>query len=151
MPSPHDESLSLCILLFYLLDYCNSLVIDINCDHMHRLQKVQNHAAKVVFMIMSMLDHCSSHFTGCQSKTGLFLRWPLLFSISLMVSDHHTCHHVFPVLMCVPVQMKKIFLVHGGILRALLPVILCSGFPCVEQPSCSHPTLQFSLTVQNFS
>jgi len=31
-----------------------------------------------------------------------------------------------------------------------LPVVLCSGSPCLEQPSCSHPTLQFSLTVQNF-
>ena len=37
---------------------------------------------------------CSRHFTGCQSKTGLFLRLPLLFSISLMVPCHHTCHRV---------------------------------------------------------
>ena len=31
------------------LDYCNSLLIDINCDQMYRLQKVKNQAAKVVF------------------------------------------------------------------------------------------------------
>ena len=39
-------------------------------------KKNQNRAAKVVFRRadMSMLDHCSRHFTGCQSKTGLFLR-----------------------------------------------------------------------------
>ena len=31
------------------LDSCNSLLIDINCDQMYRLQKVQNHAAKIGF------------------------------------------------------------------------------------------------------
>ena len=52
-------------------------------DQMYSLQNVHNHAAKVVFARedMSMLDHCSRHFNGCQSKTGLFLRLPLLFSV----------------------------------------------------------------------
>ena len=40
----------LCSLVFSWLDYCNSLFIDINCDQMYRLQKVQNHAANVVFL-----------------------------------------------------------------------------------------------------
>ena len=30
------------------LDYCNSLLIDINCDQIYRLQKVKNHATKGV-------------------------------------------------------------------------------------------------------
>ena len=29
------------------------------------------------------------------------------------------------------------------------PLVLWSGSPCPEHPSCSHPTLQFSLTVHN--
>ena len=39
----------MCSFVLSRLDYCNSLLIDINCDQMYRLQKVQNHAAKVVF------------------------------------------------------------------------------------------------------
>ena len=39
----------LCSLVPSWLDYCNSLLIAINCDQMHRLQKVKYHAAKVVF------------------------------------------------------------------------------------------------------
>ena len=38
-----------CSFILSRLDYCNSLLIDINCDQMYSLQKVQNHAAKVVF------------------------------------------------------------------------------------------------------
>jgi len=45
-------------------------------DQMYSLQNIPNRAAKVVFARedMSMLDHSLRHFTGCQSKTGLFLR-----------------------------------------------------------------------------
>ena len=39
----------MCSFVLSRLDYCNSLLIAINCDQMHRLQKVKNHAAKVVF------------------------------------------------------------------------------------------------------
>ena len=67
---------------------------------------------------------CSRHFTGCQSKTGLFLRLPLLFSISLMVPCHHTCRRVSPhtllLAFSIPVQMKKLFLVQYGNVRALV-------------------------------
>ena len=31
------------------LDYCNSLLIDTTTDQMYRLQKIQKHAAKIVF------------------------------------------------------------------------------------------------------
>ena len=83
----------------------------------YRLQNVQNHAAKVVFRRadMSMLDHCSRHFTGCQSKTGLFLRQPLFF----MVPSHHVSLHTF-LAHSVPVQMKKLLLVQDGNLKALV-------------------------------
>ena len=39
----------MCSFVLSRLDYCNSLLIDITSDHMYRLQKIQNHAAKVVF------------------------------------------------------------------------------------------------------
>ena len=38
----------MCSFVLSRLDYCNSLLIDINCDQMHRLRKVKNHAAKVI-------------------------------------------------------------------------------------------------------
>ena len=37
-----------CSCVLSQLDYCNSLLIDISCDQMYRLQKVQNQAAKFV-------------------------------------------------------------------------------------------------------
>ena len=88
--SPGDESrCSADVFLCSQLDYGNCLLIDINCDQMYRLQKVQNHTARVVFHKsrhehgrplfftragMNMVDHCSRDFTGCQSKKGLFSR-----------------------------------------------------------------------------
>ena len=39
----------MCSFVLSWLDYSNSLLIDINCDQMYRLQKVQNHTARVVF------------------------------------------------------------------------------------------------------
>ena len=63
----------MCSFVLSRLDCCNCLFTDINCDQMYRLQKVQNHAAKLVFFFffaradMSMLNHCSRHFNGCQS------------------------------------------------------------------------------------
>ncbi|WP_419588368.1 hypothetical protein, partial [Thiolapillus sp.] len=39
----------MCSFVLSRLDYCNSLLIDITSDQMYRLQKNQNHAAKVVF------------------------------------------------------------------------------------------------------
>ena len=100
----------MCSFVLSRLDDCNSLLIGINCEQMYRLKKVQNHAAKFCFCFlllllfvcllllllfavradMSMLDQCSRHLTGCQSKTGLVLRQPLLFSVVCV------CVCVFP-------------------------------------------------------
>ena len=38
----------MCSFILSRLDYCNSLFIDITSDQMYRLQKIQNHAAKVL-------------------------------------------------------------------------------------------------------
>ena len=40
---------SMCSFARSRLYYCNSLLIDITSDQMYRLQKIPNHAAKVVF------------------------------------------------------------------------------------------------------
>ena len=141
------------------LDYCNSLLIDISCDQMYMLQKVQNQAAKFFVVVvvaradMSILDHCSRHFTGCQSKTGLFFKIStFVFNISdgTLPSYLSSCLSVYTpsrTLRSSSDEEQK-----DGNLRALVTGrSLCSGSPCLEQPSCSHPTLQFSLTVQNFS
>ena len=45
------------------LDNCNSLLINITADQMYRLQKVQNHAAKVAFR-KRRHEHFSKSFTG---------------------------------------------------------------------------------------
>ena len=39
----------MCSFALSQLDFCNPLLIDINCEQMYRLQKGQNHAVKVVF------------------------------------------------------------------------------------------------------
>ena len=39
----------MCSFVLMKLDYGNSLLVDINCDQMYRLEHVQSHAAKVVF------------------------------------------------------------------------------------------------------
>ena len=39
----------MCSFVLSRLDYCNSLLIDITSGQMYRLQKIQTHAAKVVF------------------------------------------------------------------------------------------------------
>ena len=41
-----------CSCVLSQLDYCNSLLIDISCDQMYRLQKVQNQAAKFVVVFL---------------------------------------------------------------------------------------------------
>ena len=38
-----------CFVFLYRLDYYNSLLIDISCDEMYKLPKIQNHAAKTGF------------------------------------------------------------------------------------------------------
>ena len=87
-----------CSFVLILLDYCNSLLIDINCDQMYRLPKVQNHDFFFARADMGMSDHCSRHFTGCHSKTGLFL-WQC-------VIDSHFCFPFF-IIFNVPATMSE--------------------------------------------
>ena len=95
------------------LDYCYSLFIDINCDQMYRLQKVQNHAAKVVFR-KSRHEHVrpllkALHWMPVEERINFKIA--ALFSVSLIVLCHHTCLHVSQCAhlrgLSVPVQMGK--------------------------------------------
>ena len=121
---------------------------------------------------VSMLHHCSRHVTGASQRLGYFqdshICFPNLYLYSsfgggtflfcfvclfLMVLCHHSCHRVclYTVLLVhsVPaLTREKNFLVQDGNLKALLTgrSLFRSCF-CLEQPSCPHPTLQFSLTV----
>ena len=63
----------MCSLVVSRLDGCNSLLVDINCDQLYRLQEVQNNAVKAVFRKnrLNTLDHCSRHSTGCQSEGSI--------------------------------------------------------------------------------
>ena len=132
-------------------------------DQMYSLQNVPNRAAKVVFARgdMSMLDHCLRHFTGCQSKTGLLLGiaafvFRFCLFVFLMVSCHHTCHRFsrYTLLLAksIPVQMKTSFLVQDVNLRALVTGRSLFRLPLSRTTFLlTHPTLHFSLTVQNVS
>lgn len=56
----------------HLLDYCNSLLSDNNCDQMDRLLKIQKHAAEVVFFTkakMNTLDHLKKNASPASSQT----------------------------------------------------------------------------------
>ena len=67
---------SCCVLVFSVGWTVATLRIDINCDQMHRLEQVKTTQRKLFSARadMNMLDHCSKHFTGCQSEKGYFLR-----------------------------------------------------------------------------
>ena len=59
----------MCSFVLSRSDYCNSLLIDINCDQMYRMQNVQTNAAKAVFR-KSRHEHVRPLIKALQ---GLFL------------------------------------------------------------------------------
>ena len=84
---------------------------------MYRLQKVQNHAAKVVFR-KSRHEHDrpllkALHFLPVKDiiVNDSHFRFLFIFSLFFMVPCHHTCHCVFLytllLALSVPVQMEK--------------------------------------------
>ena len=156
-PSPDEEShCSACVLLFCQLDYCKSLLIDINCDQMYRLQKVENHAAKVVFH-KSRHEHArpllkALHWLPVKNRI-IFKIATFVFSVSLIVpvvvSLGILCNAMYTLRSSS--DEKNSFLCKLEALGLWSPIIFCSDSPCLEEPSSSHPTLQFSLTIQNFS
>ena len=140
------------------LDYGNSLLVDINCDQTYRLEHVQSHAAKVVFR-KSRHEHIRPPVKALHWQP---VKERIIFKIATFV--FRFIDGTLP--SCLPAYIpnrtlrsssdnernkNKQFHVQDGNLQLWLLVVLCSGFPCLEQPPCSHPTPQFSLTVQTFS
>ena len=148
----------MCSFVLSRLDYDNSLLIDINCDQMYRLEHAQSHAAKVIFR-KSRHEHDR---LPVKALHWLPVKERIIFKIATFV--FRVTDSTLP--SCLPAYIpnrtlrsssddernkNKLFLVQDGNLQLWLPVVLCSGSPCLEQPSCSHPIPQFSLTVQTFS
>ena len=139
----------MCSFVLSRLDYCNSLLIDINCYQMYGLQKVQNHAADVVFR-KERYEHVRPLLKALH---WLPVKERIIFKIAAFVFrffDSTLPPYLSPCLSeCTPSRTLRSTSDEKALFG--LPVVLCSDSPCLEQPSCSHPTLQFSLTVQNVS
>ena len=62
----------MCSFVLSRLDYCNILLIDINCDQTAGCKEFKTTQRKLFFARadMNTLDHCSKRFTGCQSRKG---------------------------------------------------------------------------------
>ena len=91
--------------------------------------------------------HCRSNITRLLLREPLFSVF-CFYIYFLMAPCHCTCHrvslHTLLLAHSVPVQMIKLFLAQAGILRALVTCRSLFKRPaCLEQPSWSHPTLQF--------
>ena len=154
------------VLLFSVGWTTATLLFDNNCDQMYRLQKVQNHAAKLVFR-KSRHEHVrpvikALHWLSVKEKI-IFMIAIFVFrffdgTLSQYLSSCLSLYTLYRTLHSNSDEKrkkrkKKLLLVKNRNLRTFgSRFILCSGSPCLEQPSCSsHPTLQFFLTVQSFS
>ena len=105
---------------------------------------------------MSMLHHFSKSFAGSKSKKRYFSRQPPLPSVSLTVplppylSSCLSLYTPSRTLRSSSDEKNNSFLCKMETQGLWSPVVLCSGAPCLEQSSSSHPTQLLPLTVQNF-
>ena len=108
----------MCSFVLNRLDYCNSLFIDIKWDQITGCKTFSTMQRRLFFARadICLLGHCSRHFTGCQSKRGLFFKiatfvFRFCFILFFIVSCHHTfrCFSLYTLLLAlsVPVQMEK--------------------------------------------
>ena len=145
----------MCSFVLGRLDYCNSLLIDITSYQMYRLQKIQNHAAKVVFR-QSKDDHVTPLLKKLHWLPG---KERILFKIATF---DIVCLMPTYLLSCLSVILslsrtlrsnsdgKNSFLCKMETQGLWSPVVLCSGAPCLKQSSSPHPTQLLPRTVQNF-
>lgn len=78
----------MCSFILSRLDYCNSLLIRVNCDQMYRLQKVPNHGAKVDFPKVDMSTRVS---LAVKQRKEYFQDGHLFFQFN---GWRRTCHLV---------------------------------------------------------
>ena len=147
----------MCSFFLSRLDYCNSLLIDITSDQMYRLQKIQNHAAQVVFRKKqtwacytasqkASLASSQRKETFQDSHLCLSFLWWYRATISVILSlcVHSISYSPFQF------QSKNSFLCKMETEGLWPPVVLCSGAPGLELSSSPHPTQLLPLTVQDF-
>ena len=149
----------MCSFVLSRLDYCNSLLIDITSDQMYRLQKIQNHAAKV---LLRKSKH--EHVTPLLKKLHwLPVRERILFKMATFAFRFFDGTLPPYLSSCLSVytpsrtlrsssdgKKKNSFQCKMETQGLWSPVVLCSGAPCLEQSSSLHPTQLLPLTVQNF-
>ena len=150
----------MCSFVLSRLNYCNSLLIDINCDEMYRQQKAKTTQRSVfcLFLTKSRHEHIRPLFNALH---WLRVKERVIFTIATFVFLFFdgtlppylsSCLSVYTpscTLSSSSDGKESLCKVENEMLW--LPVLLCSGSPCLEQPFCSYLTLQFSLTVLHFS
>ena len=75
------------------LDYCNSLLAGLPDNKLNKLQRIQNHAARIVLRKPRHVSvhHCLEHSTGFQLKRGSNIKLlACAFSVSLTTPCHLT-------------------------------------------------------------
>ena len=117
----------MCSLVLSRLDGCNSLLVDIYCDQMYRLQKVQNNAAKAVFgknrhkhvrpllKALHWLPVTREYFEDSHFCFPFFSWYPATISVIMSLCIHFFSHTHFQFR-----WGKSLFLVQDGNLRALV-------------------------------
>ena len=146
----------MCSFVLSSLDYCNSLLINITSDQMYRLQKIQNHAAKVIF-------RKSKHEPGTPLLKKLHwlpVKERILFKIATFAFRFFdvtlppylsSCLSLYtPSRALRSSSDEKSFLCKMETQGLWSLVILCPGAPCLKQSSSPHPTQLLPFTVQNF-
>ena len=97
---------------------------------------------------MNMFNHCSRHFTGCQKKERIILKIATFVFrffdgilppyLSSCLSVNTPSHTLFS-----SSDVKKLSCLRGK-LKGFGYRSFSLRLPCLEPPSCSHPTWQFS-------
>ena len=117
----------MCSLVLSRLDGCNSLLVDIYCDQMYRLQKVQNNAAKAVFRknrpkhvrpllkALHWLPVTREYFEDSHFCFPFFSWYPATIPVIMSLCIHFFSHTHFQFR-----WGKSLFLVQDGKLRVLV-------------------------------
>ena len=138
-----DTVLLMCSCVLSRLEYCNSLLINVNSDQMYRLRKLKSCSQSRFSQKQTEACYTTSPGAPSQRKDAFqdshlcfsFLWWyPATISVILSLCVHSISYSPFP------------FRWKNSILRKMetqdlwSPVVLCSGAPCLEQSSSPHQT-----------